>query len=162
MKKTLVLFLILACGFSGAGFAQEKASFDEKVIGMAFRAVMRVYVVTCDIEGLKRNNINKVKEMSEEAFAAKRDRVYDLAKDLPVPLKSEYAITPDITRDQVIKDITMLDKKRAYALVDALPDSALARMFKRARGRNAVASGGDASKHADAFWEGVVDRIDKP
>jgi hypothetical protein len=159
MRILVCLVLIFLVVFFTGAYAQEKSGFNEKIVGMAFRTVMRVFVMASDIEQLKKNNIIKVKEMDDEEFAAKRARVYDLAKDLPENIKKEYVISPDIAKAQVIKDIEKLDKNQVYRIIDGLSDKSLARMFKRARGSKA-----EKSHEADvnSFWEHLTERISNP
>ena len=159
MRILVCLVLIFAVTFFTGAYAQENSTLSEKVIGMTFRTVMRVFIMASDINKLRDNNVAKVKAMDEDAFIAKRDRVYDLVKGLPDNIKKDYAISSRMTREEVVKAIAKLDKRRLQAIVDALPDKALARMFRKARGRKAVTSGTD---EANSFWEGMADRISNP
>jgi len=159
MRILVCLVLIFVVVFCAGAYAQVSPTLSEKVVGMTFRAVMRVCIMASDIDKLRKNNAVKVNEMSDEDFIAKRARVYDLVKDLPESIKKDYAISPDITRQEVVKGIEKLDKKRLYTIIDALPDQALARMFKKARGKKAATSGPD---EANSFWESMADRISNP
>lgn len=159
MRILTCLVLIFVMVFCFGAYAQEKTGLDEKIIGMAFRTVMRVFVAASDMDQLKRNNVVKVKAMDDHDFAAKRARVYDLTKDLPENIKKDYVISPDINREQVVMDIEKLDKKRAYQIIDALSDKALTRMFRKARGKRAEkAHKGDIN----SFWENLTERIGNP
>jgi len=159
MRILVCLVLIFVVTFFAGAYAQEHAGLNEKVIGMAFRTVMRVFVMASDIEQLKKNNIIKVNAMDDEEFIAKRARVYDLAKDLPESMKKEYGISADITKAQAVKDIEKLDKNQVYRIIDGLSNKSLARMFKKARGRKA-----EKSHEADvnSFWEHLTERIGNP
>ena len=159
MRILVCLALIFSVVFSTGAYAQGNPTLTETVIGMTFRTVMRVFIMASNIDKLRNNNIAKVKAMDEDAFIAKRDRVYDLVKDLPDNIKKDYAISGRMTREEVVKAIAKLDKRRLQAIIDALPDKALARMFRKARGRKAVTSSPD---EANSFWEGMADRISNP
>lgn len=159
MRILTCLVLIFLVVFCFGAYAQEKPTLTDKVIGATFRTVMRVCIMTSNIDKLRANNVAKVKAMDDEAFVAKRNRVYDLVKDLPDNMKKEYAISPNMTRGEVVRAIGKLDKNRLQTIIDNLPDKALMRMFMKARGRKAVTSG---PNEVNSFWEGMAERISNP
>ena len=131
MVKRTVLFLILSLCFQGFLLAEEKTSVGDRIIGSTFKTLAKAFVVTVDIDALKKNNINKLKGMKEDKFKQRYAGVYEVIKDLPANLKVNYGIRENMTREQAIKNLEVLDKKKIYAIIDAVPDVIIAQQFKQ-------------------------------
>ena len=69
--------------------------------------------------------------MNGEKFKQRYAKIYEVIKDLPDNLKVSYGIKEDMTQEQVIQSLKILDKKKIYAVIDAVPDEIIAKQFKQ-------------------------------
>lgn len=111
--------------------AAEKTGVTDKIIGSTFKTLVKAFVATTDINELKKNNIAKINKMDEEKYQRRYAKVYEVIKDLPSHLKVDYEITEHMSKEQVIKHIELLDKKKAYKMIDSIPDTFIANKFKQ-------------------------------
>jgi len=123
--------LILNLCFPGFLLAEGKTSVGDQIIGSTFKTLAKAFVVTADIPALQQNNINKLKKMNGEKFKQRYAKIYEVIKDLPDNLKVSYGIKEDMTQEQVIQSLKILDKKKIYAVIDAVPDEIIAKQFKQ-------------------------------
>jgi len=123
--------LLMGLCFQTAIFAQEKVSIEEQIIGSTFKTLAKAYVAIVDINKLKKSNIDKLNNMDEEKFQRRYIKVYEVIKDLPFPVKVNYRITEHMTREEVIRNIRLLNKEKIYTIIDSLPDAFIANHFKQ-------------------------------
>jgi hypothetical protein len=131
MFKNFALTLSLVLSFQSLASAQEDSATTDKMIGATFKALAKAFVLTTDIDRLKRNNIGALERMDDEKFKKRYAEVYEVIKALPTELKSSYRITESMPKGQAIRDINSLDKKKLYGLIDAVPDAIIAQQFKQ-------------------------------
>ena len=77
--------------------------------------------------------------MRQDKFEMRRAEVMLAVKDMPASIKEKYLLSENMSKDDAIMAIYLLDKKRLYEIIDAAPDAMLARLFKEhdaALGRN--------------------------
>lgn len=137
MKKlkviVLILILLLATDLCSQSciLAQDKVNTEDRIIGLTFKALAKAFVAIVDINKLKKSNIDKMMKMKEDKFNSKYAKVYEVIKDLPSELKAGYAVTEHMTKEQAIRNIKSLDKKKIYAMIDSIPDVIIAREFRQ-------------------------------
>lgn len=131
MAKKVVLLLILNLVFYNLVFAEEKVNLEDKIIGSAFKTLAKAFVAIADINKLKENNLYKLNKMDEQVFRKRYAEVYKVIKDLPDKLKISFAITAEMTKAEVVKKVRIVDKKKAYEIIDSIPDAIIARQFKQ-------------------------------
>lgn len=129
MKRIGFLLLVSLC-LPKLIFAQQNISLEDKIIASTFKTLAKAFVAVADIEGLKRNSIHKVNNMKPEKFQKHYAKAYAAIKDLPPSLKIAYGISLDMSKEQAIKNIDSLDKKKIYEAIEAIPDTFIARQFK--------------------------------
>lgn len=129
--KRVVILLLAALILSARAPAAAEPSFEDRAIALLLKDLARGFTAVADIEKIKRDNVRKIRRMDEEKFRKKCIRICDSIKDMPPAIKDEYRLAPDMSKEQVVRDIESLDKKKIYAIIDATPDQMLAQMFKR-------------------------------
>lgn len=107
----------------------EKLKIEDRLIGSTFKMSGKLFVSTISIEKLKIDNINKLDKMDQEKFRKRYLEVYRVIKDCPI-LTARYKINEDLTKEQAIAKIKLLDKKQLYDAIDSIPDSVIAGLFK--------------------------------
>jgi len=110
--------------------AQAKVSFADKIVGLTVRNWARVLVATSDIEKIKGNIITQAKGMEQKYFKEQRAKAYSVAKELPDPLKKLYGIRPNMTKEDIVRAIGLLDKGKIYDIIGFLSDQAAARAIR--------------------------------
>ncbi len=122
---------MLSLSFRATALAVEIAAAEDKIIGTAFKALAKAFIAVADISKLKEGNIDKINKMDEAKFKKRYAKVYEVIKDLPPELKTRFNITGLMTKEQVVKNIQSLDKKKLYPVIDSVPDTFIAGHFKR-------------------------------
>lgn len=111
--------------------AISKPSVSDKIIGATFKMLAKSFVRVMDIEKLKKNNIAKIEKMNEGKFEKRRSKIYSFTKNLPENIRKSYAITPDVSRQEVITQIKLMDKRAFYEIIDKVPDQVIAGYFRQ-------------------------------
>lgn len=125
----IILLLVIGLGFQGCAFATEQVSLQDKAIGSAFKTLAKGFVVIADINKIKKDNISKINKLKPGKYKRKYAEVYEVIKELPSELKIKYGIIQDMSKEQLIKEIEALDKKKIYKLIEAIPDTFIAKEF---------------------------------
>jgi len=156
----LSLFLTLILCFKTTAFAQEKVVMEDKIIGSTFKALAKAFIVIADINKLKKNGIDKLNKMDEEKFQRRYAKVYEVIKDLPFRLKVSYGVTEHMTKEQAIKNIESLDKKKIYEIIDLVPDTIIANNFKQyLNKRKQVTQKSNIVEQINKFWNKMLEKI---
>lgn len=156
----LFFFLASSCSLI---FAEDKASPSEALIGSTFKILAKAFVATTDIEKIKKENIAKLNKMDEEKFRARYAEVYQVIKSLPPGLKAEYAISPEMTRQQAIKDIKSFNKQKLYLMIDSVPDTIIARQFRQYLSQQGQAAKGDnLIGQINRVWSRITAKVIPP
>jgi hypothetical protein len=130
-KITSVILPFIIGVFQVTAFAGQKPNLEDACIGLSIKTFARAYVALEDIDALKLRSIAKLKKLSEEKFQARYAKVYDILKDLPEHLLKELGILEYMTKTQAMEMIKLVDKKKIYFVIDAIPDAILAREFHK-------------------------------
>ena len=104
---------------------------EEKLIGSTFKTLAKAFVATTNLDELKQGNMLKLISMDTGKFKTKYRKVYPFIKDLPSDIRQQYGIQEDMSKDQAIKNINSIDKKRAYGLIDSIPDTTIASIYEK-------------------------------
>jgi len=109
-----------------------------------------------DIDKFKKDNIGQINKLRPDKYKKKYAKIYDVIKELPPGLKAKYGIIEDMPREQVIKNIESLDKKKVYELIDSVPDAFIAREFKNSlKEKKRQAQENNFIKEINEFWKKI-------
>lgn len=159
----VILLLVMGLYFQSCVFAQEKVSVEDKIIGLTFKTLAKALVVTVDIGKFKKNNIDKLNKMDKEKFKRQYAKAYEAIKDLPSKLKISYGIAEDMPKEQVIKDIESLDKKKIYETIDYIPDTIIAKQFKKYLSeKKQEIQKSSLVEEINKFWNKMLEKVNKP
>lgn len=165
MNKRSLVILLLAISLSSQNyvFAEEKASIEDKIIGSTFKALAKTFVAMADIDKLKKNNIDKLNKMDKEKFKKRYAEFYEVIKDLPVELKVAYGIGEAMAKEQAVRNIDSLNKKRIYEIVDSLPDIIITKQFKRylSQTKQEIQKSNIVEK-INKVWNKIVEKVNTP
>ncbi|MFH0790564.1 MAG: hypothetical protein V2A64_02935 [Candidatus Omnitrophota bacterium] len=128
--KLFLLLLLVFCFFRPV-FAQEKLSIEDIVISSTFKSLAKGFILVSNINSLKKNNIARLNKMDGKKFNKQYAKVYNTLKDLPVRLKAAYKITEHMTKEEAVKNIESMDKKKMSKIIDSIPDKVIVSNFKR-------------------------------
>lgn len=151
IKIVFVLFFSLC--FPLSLYADQKLSVQDWTISSTLKILAKAYVASSDINALKKKGLAGLDAMSDERFRDKYQKVYLIIKDLPSDIKADYGISESMNKTQAVRIIEGLDKKKAYALIDAIPDQMVCAEFKKYLSKNAsVEKKESLSEKIDRFW----------
>jgi hypothetical protein len=122
----MVIFTALACRL----FAQEKASYEDKIIGATCRGLFAIFLSVNDFDKLKADGLAKIKKMGDAKFKSKYTKVYPIIKDLPPELVQKYNIREEFTREDALYNMGLMDKKEVFRIIDVIPDQFFAKKIK--------------------------------
>ena len=163
MIRQIILLLILNLCFQNCLFAEEKASAQDRIIGSTFKTLAKAFVATVDINKLKKNNIDKLNKMDEGKFKKHYVKVYGVIKDLPDNLKARYLVAEDFTKEEAIKDIKSLDKKKLYEIIDSIPDTIIAQQFRQYLAKQADRiQKSNLAQQINKLWNKIIGRANTP
>lgn len=162
---TFKIILLLATGICVQGhvFAQENSNMEERIIGSTFKSLAKTFVAMADMHKLKKDNTDKLHKMDEVKFQRQYAKMYEIIKELPPAVKKSYGVTEHMAKEQAIKNTESLDKKKAYELIDAIPDTVIARQFKKylSERKQEIQKSG-LVEQVTKFWNRMVDKINRP
>jgi hypothetical protein len=157
---TVILLLVTGLYFQSYLFAQEKVRIEDKIIGSMFKILAKTFVVTVDIDKLKKNNIEKLNKMDEEKFRRRYAKVYEVIKDLPPNFKVSYGITEHMSKEQVIKNIESFDKEKIYETIDSIPDKIIATQFKQYLSeKQQEIRKSNLVEQINKFWNKMIEKV---
>jgi hypothetical protein len=110
----LFLLWVLVAGMGRPAFAASepgadgKAGFGDRVISSSIKLMAKTYVMTTDIEKLKRKHIAQMRQMDDEEFYVKYANTLGVI-DESAPLRTMCGIEGDINRAGWEKLVTGLD-----------------------------------------------------
>ncbi|MDO8488820.1 MAG: hypothetical protein Q7S42_01730 [Candidatus Omnitrophota bacterium] len=159
----IILLLVIGLGFQNHSFAQEKVSLQDNTIGSTFKTLAKSFVVVMDIDKFKKDNINQINKLRPDKYKRKYAKVYEVIKDLPISTKSKYGIVEDMPREQLIKDIESLDKRQIYEAIDLIPNTIIAKEFKKYLTRKKQGfQESHLVKEVNEFWNKILGKPHGP
>ncbi|MEE8317827.1 MAG: hypothetical protein V3S13_02830 [Candidatus Omnitrophota bacterium] len=125
----------IALLLAGILFFQNSASLEastikEKVVGKTIKTVVRITLLTTNIKKVKKKLVGKLEAIEDGEFKERYARFYELVKDLPPDIKATYEVAPNMTRDQMIKNIESVDKKEIYKIIRSISDKTTTELFE--------------------------------
>jgi hypothetical protein len=163
MKKGVILWLVAALCFPSGLLAQENVSIEDRIIGATFKTLAKAFVAVTDINKLKKDNIDRLKKMDEDKFKRQYAKAYKVIKDLPPEFKVAYGITEHMAKEQAIKDIESLDKKKIYETIDSIPDTIIARQFKQYLSeKKQEMQKSNLVEQINSFWNKIIGKVNAP
>ena len=163
MLNKIILVLIINLSIQGFAFAQEKVRVEDRMIGSAFKALAKAFVMAVDIDRLKKDNADKLKKMNEAKFNKKYAAAFKVIKDLPPKLKADYGITESMTKERAIQNIESLDKKKVYEMIDSIPDEIIAGQFKQyLREKKEEIEKSGIVEQINKFWNKIIGKTVTP
>jgi len=159
----LILLLVISLGFQSCAFAVEKVSLQDKAIGSTFKTLAKGFVVVMNIDQFKKDNITQLNKLRPDKYRKKYAKVYEAIKELPPNLKVKYGIMEDMPREQLIKEIESLDKKKMYEAIDSVPNTIIAKEFKRyLNEKRQGIQESNSVKQINEFWNKVLAKAHQP
>ena len=156
----LVLVLAVSLGLQSYAFAQEKVSLQDKVIGSTFKTLAKGFVAVVDMDKFKKDSIRQINKKRPDKYKKEYAKVYEVLKELPTELKIKYGIVENMSKEQLIKDIESLDKKKAYVLIDSIPSAIIAKEFKKyLHEKKQRVEESNFVKEINEFWNKVLAKV---
>jgi hypothetical protein len=169
LRSSLKLFLLWvmvavmagpACA-AGAPGTEEKTGFGDRVISSSIKLMAKTYVMTTDLEKLKRKHITQMRQMDDEEFYVRYANTLGVI-DESAPLRKICGIGGNLDRAGWEKLVAGLDKNKLYKMIDAVPDEVIAARFRRFMARRMEAMKNmDLTKRIQYAWNSLVGRIEK-
>lgn len=129
----MIIFFAQNPGFSQgekeSGVYNDVTSKDT-VFAFIFKILAKAYISTADIEVLKKENINKINKMDEEGFHWLYLDFYEHISKVSF-INVNYGLNEDISKEEAVSKIKLLDKQKLYAIIDSLPNEIIISEFKR-------------------------------
>ncbi|MCX5694010.1 MAG: hypothetical protein NT014_02570 [Candidatus Omnitrophica bacterium] len=155
-----IIILLFAVSYQSPALALDKMSLQDRIVASTFKALARGFVAVLDLDKFKKDNISMINKMQPEKFKIKYAKIYETLKDLPPELKAKYGISENMSKEQLIKDIELSDKKSIYESINAVPDAFIAKEFKEyLNQKNQGAQKIDLVKEINEFWGQILAKI---
>lgn len=157
MKFNILLLLIISLCAQKIVFAEAQTSIEDKIIGAAFKNIAKAYIMAVNFKQFKKDKIALLKRIEDDKFRKRYTKAYAVISELPKGIKDAYGINENMNKDQAIRKINSLDKKKVYALIDGVPDAVIAKHFKEyLAARKQGLQSSNISWQVKNFWERVI------
>lgn len=154
------LLLIIGTCLPNFIYAQENISMADKIIAITFKSLAKAYATTVNIDKLKEDSIDKIKKMNDDKFKRRYSQVYEALKDLPPFLMVKYGIAKDMTKEQAIRNIKSVDKKKIYEIIDSIPNKVISDQFKECLNKNKQEiQKSNIVKQVNKIWDKMMKKI---
>ena len=161
MLRTVIL-LIIALNFTKPVFAQKSSDIQDRIIGSAFKTLAKAFVAVTDINKLKEDNARKIINMDEDKFRKRYAKVYEVIGNLPARIKSVYGIREVMSREEAARSIKILDKNKAYEIIDVIPDKMIADQFRQyLQKKKQDIKNSNLAEQINQFWNKVTGKFKK-
>lgn len=159
----LILLLAIGLSFHSRAFAAEDTSLQDNVIGSTFKTLAKGFVAVMDVDKFKKNNIVQLNKLRPDKYKRKYAKVYQIIRELPPELKIEYGIVEDMPREQLVREIELLDKKKIYEAINAIPNAIIGREFRLyLDGQKQEIRESSLVKQVNEFWNKVLAKVHGP
>lgn len=157
MRLNIILLLSISLCAQKLVFAEAQTNIEDKIIGAAFKNIAKVYIMAVNFKQFKKDKIALLKKIDENKFRKRYTKAYAVISELPKGIKAAYGINENMNKEQVIRKINSLDKKKAYVLIDGVPDAVIAKHFKEyLAARKQGLQSSNIAGQAKNFWERVM------
>ncbi len=168
MRKVFRLFpgvlLLLALALKGTAFGgeqQEKTPFDDRMIGSSVKLMAKAYILTADIEKLKKHHAARIRGMDDDSFRVQYANTLGVIEESP-GLRERFGLGAYMDREAMVATVEGLNKDKLYKMIDAVPDKVISSRFKRFMARRGDQMRGmDVPARVQYAWRSLVGRIEK-
>lgn len=158
------LALVVVCALSAVCNAQtgaEKPGFQETVIGSSFKLMAKTYVLTTDLEKLKKKHITQIQSSGEDEFRFIYAKTLGVIAESP-RLKSDFGLDAYMDRDGAVDKLKGLNKDRLCRMIDAVPDSVIASRVASFMARRVdEMKGMDLTQRISHVWNSFRQRLER-
>jgi len=149
----LAVFILI---FPSSVFADSNTGTQDKLIGSAFKVLARGFVAVTDMDKLKEENARKIEKMDEGKFHKRYAKIYKVIKGLPLAVRSTYGISENMSKEDAIMNIKLMDKDKAYEVIDAVPDKLIADEFRAyLRNKKEQVKNSNIVVQINGFWNSM-------
>ena len=106
-------------------------TFEDQLIASTFKTLAKTFTMAIDLDSMKQKNMVKLTLMDDEKFKKKYRKIYPFIKDLTEDIRKQYGIEENMSKNQAIKNLSTLDKKSVYKLIDSVPTTVIVNIFKK-------------------------------
>lgn len=162
MRKSLIFLLIFGLFIQKSAGAQAENSIEDKIIGSAFKNIAKAYIMVVNLKQFKKDKIAMLQRIEADKFRKRYAKTYAVMSELPKELKIAYGIDEKMNKEQAIRKINSLDKKKIYGIIDGVPDALIAKHFKEYLAkRKQTLEGNNIIGLVKDFWERAIDNNKK-
>jgi len=142
--------------------ADVKSDIEDKIIASTFKSIAKAYIMVVDLKQFKKDKIAMLQKMEEDKFRKRYAKTYAVMSELPKELKNAYGIDENMNKEQAIRKINSLNKKKIYGIIDGVPDELIAKHFKQylAKRKQTVQNDNIIGQIKD-FWDRAIDNSNK-
>jgi len=136
--------------------ADNLNNFGDYAIAGTVKNLAKAYVQTADLDKLKAKHIKSLLRISEPKFQRHYAEVYDVLKDIPLPLRTEYGLKRSMTKEETIRIIRQIDKKTLFKIIDVVPDDVIVKEVKNYLHQAYQVNSQNAIEQIDSLWKKVL------
>jgi hypothetical protein len=160
MKAMRVFLIMLAAIGLGCASAHAQTAQDRLISG-TFKTLAKTYIATTDFNALKKNTITRLQQLDTDSFHERYPNTLQLIDDAPV-LTKQFGLRSDMSREQAVAFIRSLDKKKASAVIDAVPDQVVARrVMQNFSQKTHPAKSKNIMDRVRQAWQDIQNRLDR-
>ncbi len=162
VKIKLFFLLIISLFIVKNVFAESENSIEDKIIGSTFKGIAKAYIMVVDLKQFKKDKIALLQRMEEDKFRKRYAKTFAVMSELPKELKIAYGIDENMNKEQAIRKINSLNKKKIYGIIDGIPEELIAKHFKEylAKRKQTLQNNNIIGQVKD-FWDRVIDNNKK-
>lgn len=159
--KAVRVFLIMSWAIGLCCASAHAQTAQDRLISGTFKTLAKTYISTTDFNALKNNTISRLQQMDTEAFRNKYPRTLQIIDDAPV-LTKQFGLRSDMSSEQAVAFIRSLDKKKASAIIDAVPDKVIASQVMQSFSQKTnSAKSKNIMDNVRLVWQDIQSRLDK-
>ncbi|MDD5668630.1 MAG: hypothetical protein PHE58_01170 [Candidatus Omnitrophica bacterium] len=165
--RTLFFLILLLCLMRPVSWAggegtlpPETVSVNDKIISSLFKSLVKTYITAIDFNKLKNSQISALKVMEEKKFKKRYGSIFRMIKKYP-SIGEKFGLRENMNRQDAIALIKSFDKSKMCALVDSVPDEAIAGKFKSYLSRRPEVEdteGESLLERVNGFWINVREK----
>ena len=157
-----LLFLIFFLFFTQNLLAQEHLSLADQLIASTFKTLAKAYAAGVDLEKIKKNQIVHLQGMKSEKFQKQFNKARSTLNTLPAEFKTKYGLKDRMTKEEVIQEISELDKKKINQMIEDIPDKFIVSQFKQyMAGLKQDVQESSAAQKIHEFWAKMTSKAQK-
>lgn len=134
---------------------------SDQVIGSAFKALAKTFVVTLNIDSFKKANAEKLHRMNEGKFEKKMRMVAPYIAHLPVSLRKKSGLKTAMTRKEALEGLSLVTKPMLVEIIEAIPNSVIAGTFRQYQGTSDKKTEGNVLTQINGVWNKAMENSKK-